>query len=249
MWYPSLITENPSRARQPMSRENGTGLLRLLQDFFQITIENIYLFKIVIEKKHGNVFKTWLCPNFCLAAQKMWKKKKSQLPKIWEAAAPLAPRPVHLCILGNLVIKWPYTARPSAPQAHQYKITQSTDIATQMQRKKIAWPPGLLERGKNLQSRVFFDVIFDVYTHVNNRERARETKFVGRKTRKFHSGGEKMRNASGQVKMSGSEKIKANMNTGNKIFGKHHTEIPPQKCATTKFEVLRPVDMEVGDPS
>ena len=35
-----------------------------------------------------------------------------------------------------------------------------------------------------------------------------------------------MRNASGQqgagskVKMSGSEKIKANMNTGNKIFGK-----------------------------
>ena len=118
-----------------------------------------------------------------------------------------------------------------------------------MQRKKIAWPPGLLERGKNQQSRVFFDVIFDVYTHVNNRERARETKFVGRKTRKFHSGGEKMRNASGQVKMSGSEKIKANMNTGNKIFGKHHTEIPPQKCVTTKFEVLRPVDMEVGDPS
>ena len=30
-----------------------------------------------------------------------------------------------------------------------------------------------------------------------------------------------MRNVCGQVKMSGSEKIKANMNTGNKIFGKH----------------------------
>ena len=30
-----------------------------------------------------------------------------------------------------------------------------------------------------------------------------------------------MRNVSGQVKMSGSEKIKANMNTGNKIFVKH----------------------------
>ena len=30
-----------------------------------------------------------------------------------------------------------------------------------------------------------------------------------------------MRNASGEVKMSGSERIKANMNTGNKIFGKH----------------------------
>ena len=30
-----------------------------------------------------------------------------------------------------------------------------------------------------------------------------------------------MRNVSGQVKMSDSEKIKANMNTGNKISGKH----------------------------
>ena len=30
-----------------------------------------------------------------------------------------------------------------------------------------------------------------------------------------------MRNASGQVKMSGSERITANMNTGNKIFDKH----------------------------
>ena len=35
-----------------------------------------------------------------------------------------------------------------------------------------------------------------------------------------------MRNASGQVKMSGSEKIKENMNTGNKIFG-NHTIISP----------------------
>ena len=38
---------------------------------------------------------------------------------------------------------------------------------------------------------------------------------------KFHSGGEKMRNASGRVKMSCSEHIKVNMNTENKIFGKH----------------------------
>ena len=30
-----------------------------------------------------------------------------------------------------------------------------------------------------------------------------------------------MRNASGQVKINGSEKIEAKMNTGNKIFGKH----------------------------
>ena len=40
------------------------------------------------------------------------------------------------------------------------------------------------ERKKRKQSREFFNVIFDVYTHVDNRERARETKvfFVGRKT-------------------------------------------------------------------
>ena len=42
-----------------------------------------------------------------------------------------------------------------------------------------------------------------------------ETNFVERKPWKFHSGVEKMRNA------SGSEKIKTNMNTENKIFGKH----------------------------
>ena len=59
------------------------------------------------------------------------------------------------------------------------------------------------------------------YTHVDNTERARETNLVARKISKFYSGGEKMRNASGQVKISGSEKIEANMNTGNKIFGKH----------------------------
>ena len=86
MWYPSLITRNPSRARQPMSRENVAGLLRLLQDFFQIKIiENIYFFKTIIIKKHGNVFKTWLCPNFLLLP------KKSEWPKIWGGCSPLAP--------------------------------------------------------------------------------------------------------------------------------------------------------------
>ena len=44
-------------------------------------------------------------------------------------------------------------------------------------------------KNKQQQSRVFFDVIFDVYTHVDNRERARasdwkqkRTNFVGTKT-------------------------------------------------------------------
>ena len=39
--------------------------------------------------------------------------------------------------------------------------------------KDIGCPPRLLEREKKQQSRVFFDVIFYVYTHVDNRERAR----------------------------------------------------------------------------
>ena len=41
-----------------------------------------------------------------------------------------------------------------------------------------------LRMKKQQQSRVFFDVIIDVYTHVDDRERARarETNFVGRKT-------------------------------------------------------------------
>ena len=81
------ITRNSSRVRQPLgvSRENVTALLRWLQDLFQIKIENICLFKL-IKKKHGNVFKDWLCPNFLLLPQ------KSELPKTWGgAAAPLAP--------------------------------------------------------------------------------------------------------------------------------------------------------------
>ena len=38
--------------------------------------------------------------------------------------------------------------------------------------------------------------------------------------------------------MSGSEKIKATMNTGNKIFGNHIGQFLHQKCVTRKFEVL-----------
>ena len=82
---------------------------------------------------------------------------------------------------------------------------------------------------KQQQSRVFFDVIFDVYTHVDNRERERASDW---KQRRRISWEEKHENfiaavrkremlAASKVKMSGSEKIKANMNTGNKIFGKH----------------------------
>ena len=74
---PSLINRNSSRAWQSLSRVNVTWLLRRLQ----VKIENIYLFKILI-KKHENVFKSWLCPNFLLLP------KKSELPKIWGGCSP-----------------------------------------------------------------------------------------------------------------------------------------------------------------
>ena len=80
IWYSSLINRNSSRAWQPLSRVNVAGLLRRLQ----VKIENMYLFKILI-KKHENVFKNWLCPNFLLLP------KKSELPKIWGGCSPLAP--------------------------------------------------------------------------------------------------------------------------------------------------------------
>ena len=42
-------------------------------------------------KKHGNVFKNWLCPSFVLLP------KKSELPKLWGGLQPPSPpRPVRL---------------------------------------------------------------------------------------------------------------------------------------------------------
>ena len=59
-------------------------------------------------------------------------------------------------------------------------------MTTQMQLKvlfgrKSHGHPDSLERKKQQQSRVFFDVIFDVYTHVDNRERARASDWKQRK--------------------------------------------------------------------
>ena len=60
------------------------------------------------------------------------------------------------------------------------------------------------ERKNNKQAESFFQQSLNVYINVEKRERARardkktptETNFVGRKTWKFYSGGEKMRNSS-----------------------------------------------------
>ena len=106
---------------------------------------------------------------FVLLPKKCEKKKNSVAQNLGGSSPPCSPArtPMRPRKFGNQVtVHRPSdrpTVRPSAPQAHQYKITQSTDIATQMQRKKIAWPPGLLEREKKKQqSRIFFDVIFDI---------------------------------------------------------------------------------------
>ena len=82
---------------------------------------------------------------------------------------------------------------------------------------------------KQQQSRVFFNVIFDVYTHVDNRETELELvsenkreEFCRKKIMKIQSGCETMRNASGQQSENdGQWKIKANINIGDKILGKN----------------------------
>ena len=93
-------------------------------------------------------------------------------------------------------------------------------MATQMELKKIAWPPGLLERKKQQQqSRVFF-TLFLMFrlTWTTEKELGRRISLKD-KHENFIAAVRKLINVSGQVKMSGSEKVIAIMNTGNKIFG------------------------------
>ena len=87
----------------------------------------------------------------------------------------------------------------------------------------------IFRKKKQQQSRVFFNVIFDVYTHVDNRETELELvsenkreEFCRKKNMKILSGCEAMRNASGQQGENERQwKIKANINTGDKILGKN----------------------------
>ena len=106
-------------------------------------------------------------------------------------------------------------------------------MATQMQLKVLfgrkTHGRRTFREKKQQQSRVFFDIIFDVYTHVGNRERVRASDC---KQRRRISLQEKHENviaavrkwemlAASKVKMSGSEKIKSERNTSNKIFGEY----------------------------
>ena len=74
-------------------------------------------------------------------------------------------------------------------------------MATQMQRKEIAWPPGLLER-KNNNKVVSFSTLFLMFTLTwiteKELERVIENKreeFCRRKNMKIQSGCETMRNS------------------------------------------------------
>ena len=78
--------------------------------------------------------------------------------------------------------------RTSEPQAHQYLKTQSTGMATKPQRKKIAWPPGLLERKNNNNNKVVsFPTLFLMFTLTWMKEeelkrvKTKDSNFVGRK--------------------------------------------------------------------
>ena len=66
-------------------------------------------------------------------------------PKVWIRHCLVCESNAHPRKFGNHVTVHCPSDRPSfAPQAHQYNVTQSTGMATQMQRKKIACPPELL---------------------------------------------------------------------------------------------------------
>ena len=82
-----------------------------------------------------------------------------------------------------------------------------------------------LRKKKQQQSRVFFDVIWQKkqeWVIENKRD-----EFCRKKNMKIQSGCETMRNASGQQSENVRQwKIKANMNTGDKILGKHVRQFP-----------------------
>ena len=67
----------------------------------------------------------------------------------------------------------------------------------------------------------------------------KEDEFCRKENMEILSGGEKMRNASSQQGENERQwKIKANMNTGNKIFGKHIRQFPHKNNVTRKFDVV-----------
>ena len=94
-------------------------------------------------------------------------------------------------------------------------------MATQMQLKVLFGKKKTFERKiKQQQSRVFFAVIWE--KELEQVIKNKRDEFCRKKNMKIQSGCEAMKNASGQQgENKRQRKIKANMNTGDKILGKH----------------------------
>ena len=82
------------------------------------------------EARRAEKIRVWMAPPY---------------PKVWICDCLVCESNAHPRKFGNHVTVHCPSDRPSfAPQAHQYNVTQSTGMATQMQRQKIACPPELL---------------------------------------------------------------------------------------------------------
>ena len=94
-------------------------------------------------------------------------------------------------------------------------------MATQMQLKVLFGKKKTFERKiKQQQSRVFFAIIWE--KELEQVIKNKRDEFCRKKNMKIQSGCEAMRNASSQQGENKREwKIKANINTGDKILGKH----------------------------
>ena len=114
--------------------------------------------------------------------------------------------------------------------------------------QEFAWPPGLLERKNNNKVPSFSTLsLMSTLTWITEKELERVIankgdEFRCKKTWKCHSGGDKMRNASGQQGENERQwkKLKANRNTSDKIFGEHIRQF-----RHTNFANIRSIDFVV----
>ena len=134
IWYPSLITRNSSRDRQPLSRVNVTELLcRLL-----VKIENIYLFKtIIIIKNMETSLKTGFAQIFSCCP------KNLSCPNFGGAAAPLAPRPVRLCWkiskIKQSLVEWGCRATSLTLLTGKIKDSHAATVKKSYKKNKYYW--------------------------------------------------------------------------------------------------------------
>ena len=127
----------------------------------------------------------------------------------------------------NLVITWPYTDRPTVRPYHRHTNVKQFNqqiwqpkCKSRVYLERIRMAAGIFRKKKQQQSRVFFVVIWE--KELERVIKNKRDEFCRNKNMKIQSGSETMRNASGQQGENKRQwKIKANMNTGDRILGKH----------------------------